>query len=175
MNCSPPGSSVHGILQARIPERVAISFSSRSSQPRDLTQVSCVSCIGRWILCHWATWETQESPHGVSEFKVKPWIVNSIQVRGMLLADDREGERMLTGVDTIFRVYFSVRYCEGGNWEPGNMGGSPENAARQEAGTWKITWMQRGVQTNEKIQGYSVTVGHSLKTWKEDKILGFRA
>ena len=35
MDCSPPGSSVHGILQARILEWVAISFSRRSSQPRD--------------------------------------------------------------------------------------------------------------------------------------------
>ena len=36
MDCSPPGSSVHGILQARILEWVAISFSRGSSQPRDL-------------------------------------------------------------------------------------------------------------------------------------------
>ena len=36
--CSPPGSSVHGILQARILEWVAISFSRGSSQPRDQTQ-----------------------------------------------------------------------------------------------------------------------------------------
>ena len=35
MDCSPPGSSVHGILQARILEWVAIPFSSGSSQPRD--------------------------------------------------------------------------------------------------------------------------------------------
>ena len=35
MDCSPPGSSVHGILQARILDRVAISFSGGSSQPRD--------------------------------------------------------------------------------------------------------------------------------------------
>ena len=41
MNCSPPGSSVHGILQARILEWVAISFSRGSSQPRDWTHVSC--------------------------------------------------------------------------------------------------------------------------------------
>ena len=34
MDCSPPGSSVHGILQARILERVAISFSRGSFQPR---------------------------------------------------------------------------------------------------------------------------------------------
>ena len=37
MNCSPAGSSVHGILQARILEWVAISFSRGSSQPRDRT------------------------------------------------------------------------------------------------------------------------------------------
>ena len=40
MDCSPPGSSVHGILQARILEWVAISFSRGSSQPRDQTQVT---------------------------------------------------------------------------------------------------------------------------------------
>ena len=43
VDCSPPGSSIHGILQARILEQVAISFSRRSSQPRDLTQVSCIA------------------------------------------------------------------------------------------------------------------------------------
>ena len=43
MDCSPPGSSVHGILQARIPEWVAISFSRGSSQPRDGTQASCTA------------------------------------------------------------------------------------------------------------------------------------
>ena len=43
MNCSPPGFSVHGILQARILEWVAISFSRGSSQPRDRTQVSCIA------------------------------------------------------------------------------------------------------------------------------------
>ena len=39
MGCNPPGSSVHGILQARILEWVAISFSRRSSQPRNRSQV----------------------------------------------------------------------------------------------------------------------------------------
>ena len=47
VNYSPPGFSVHGILQARILEWVAISSSWESSQPRDRT---CVSCIGKWIL-----------------------------------------------------------------------------------------------------------------------------
>ena len=44
MDCSPSGSSVHGILQARILEWVAISYSRGSSWPRDWTQVSCGSC-----------------------------------------------------------------------------------------------------------------------------------
>ena len=42
MDCSPPGSSVHGILQARILEWLAIPFSRRSFQPRGRTQVSCI-------------------------------------------------------------------------------------------------------------------------------------
>ena len=50
MDCSLPGFSVHGIFQARILEWVAISFSRRSSWPRDWTSVSCVLYIGRWIL-----------------------------------------------------------------------------------------------------------------------------
>ena len=55
MDCSPPGSSVHGISQARIQEWVAVSFSRGSSWPRD--QI-CVSCISRQALYHWATRET---------------------------------------------------------------------------------------------------------------------
>ena len=43
MDCSPPGSFVHGILQARILEWVAISFSRGSSQPRDQTRVSHIA------------------------------------------------------------------------------------------------------------------------------------
>ena len=57
MDCSLPGSSVPGILQARILERVAISSSRGSSQFRDQIHVSCISCIGRQLLYHWATWE----------------------------------------------------------------------------------------------------------------------
>ena len=47
---SPPGSSVHGIFQARILEQVVMSSSRRSSRPRDRTRISYVSCIGRWVL-----------------------------------------------------------------------------------------------------------------------------
>ena len=53
-DCSPPGSSVHGIFQARIPEWVTISFSRWSSKTRDWLQIVC---IGRWVFYHWATRE----------------------------------------------------------------------------------------------------------------------
>ena len=43
MDCSLPGPSVHGILQARILEWVAMPFSRESSQPRDQTQVSLIA------------------------------------------------------------------------------------------------------------------------------------
>ena len=64
MDCSLPGSSVHGILQARVLEWVAISFSRGSSRPRDRTQVSCIA--GRFFT-NWANREargrTQRSPY----------------------------------------------------------------------------------------------------------------
>ena len=54
-DCNPPGSSVHGISQARILEWVAISYSEGSF--RGWTQISCIPCIGWQILCHCTTWE----------------------------------------------------------------------------------------------------------------------
>ena len=48
VDCSLPGFFVQGILQARIPEWVAISFSKGSSQPRDWTQVSCIADFTDW-------------------------------------------------------------------------------------------------------------------------------
>ena len=56
MDCSPPGSSAHGILQARILEWVVIPFSRGSSQPRDQTQVSQIA--GRFF----SIWATRDAP-----------------------------------------------------------------------------------------------------------------
>ena len=55
VDCRPPGSSVHGTLQARILEWVAVSFSRGSSWPRDRTQVSHIA--GR----HFNLWATREA------------------------------------------------------------------------------------------------------------------
>ena len=57
MDCSLPGSSIHGIFQARILEWVATSSSRGSSWPRDWTWVSSVSYSGRQVLYTSTTWE----------------------------------------------------------------------------------------------------------------------
>ena len=63
--CSLPGSSVHGISPERILSLVSTSLSMGSSWPRDWT---CVSCIGRQILYHWATWEAPSKEVSVLKF-----------------------------------------------------------------------------------------------------------
>ena len=55
MDCTLPGSSLHGILQARVLEWVAIFFSRGSSRPRDRTWVSRIA--GR----HFNLWATREA------------------------------------------------------------------------------------------------------------------
>ena len=52
MDCSLPVSFVHGNFQARILDWLAIPYSKGSSQPRDPTCISCISCIVRQILYH---------------------------------------------------------------------------------------------------------------------------
>ena len=77
MDCSLPASSVHGIFQARILEWVAISFSRRSSRPRDQTHISCIA--GRFFAVL-ATRESQEywsglpfpSPEDLPDPGIKP-------------------------------------------------------------------------------------------------------
>ena len=72
MNCSPSGSSAHGILQARILEWVTVPSSSGLSRPRDQTRVSCISSLaGRSF--------TTEPPG-------KPKIVNLILFNANLVA-----------------------------------------------------------------------------------------
>ena len=67
MDCSPLGSSAHGILQARTLEWVAMPFFRGSSWPRDWT---CVACVGRWILNHWTTTAV---PNGPTEISLPPF------------------------------------------------------------------------------------------------------
>ena len=78
MDCSPPGSSVHGIFQARVLEWVAIAFSRGSSRPRDGSQVSC-NC--RQMLYHLSHQGSHQEIKKKAKKKKKryrieePWII----------------------------------------------------------------------------------------------------
>ena len=78
MDCSLPGSSVHGIFQARVLEWVAISFSRGSSQPRDQTRVSHINL--------WATREAWCCFLGAYESGtiMFPWQMNILKFRILL-------------------------------------------------------------------------------------------
>ena len=78
-DCSPPDSSVHRTLQARILEWVAISF-SRSSPPRDQTHNSC---IGRWVLFN------TEPPGKPLQALLRPVLRISLGISSPLLAEDQ--------------------------------------------------------------------------------------
>ena len=81
LDCSPPGFSVHGISQARTVEWAAISFFRGSSQPRDRTCVSYVSCIGRQVLYHY---HHLGSPY-ISPFPLEPPSPSTLSHRSGLL------------------------------------------------------------------------------------------
>ena len=81
IDCSPPGSYVHGVLQARILEWVAMSSSRGSSQPRDQTQVSC---IAGGVFAVWATREALENQYcpfdrrGYCVLEIIKWLLSVI-------------------------------------------------------------------------------------------------
>src|SRR5574337_493665 len=89
MDCSPTGSSVHGISQARILEWVAISFSRGSSRPKDQTQVSYIAGklftdLATWrIYCNyffkWCTYES-ESGSVMSRLFATLWAIQSMEI-----------------------------------------------------------------------------------------------
>ena len=98
MDCSPPGSSIHGILQARILEWVAMPSSTGSSQSRDCTWDSYVSCIGRRVLYHQRHLEGPLTAMCASHSVVS----NSLQPHGLWLAGllcPRDSPAKNTGVD----------------------------------------------------------------------------
>ena len=112
MDCSPPGSSVHGILQARRLEQVAMPSSRGFSQPRDQTQVSRVS---GGFFSMWATREAQEywsgqpipSPEDPPNPGIEP---RSPALQADSLPAELPGKWNLIDGKVIFRS-FCLRFC----------------------------------------------------------------
>ena len=91
-DCSPPGSSVHGILQARIIDWVANPFSRGSSQPKDWTQVSCIA--GRFF-----TAEPPGKPNFKNESESRSVVSDSLRFHELYSPWNSLGES--TGVGSL--------------------------------------------------------------------------
>ena len=71
MNCSPPGSSVLRILQARVLEWIAVPSSTVSSWPRDWTHILISPALASWFFTTSATWESQrQEGHSANMFLI---------------------------------------------------------------------------------------------------------
>ena len=98
MECSLPGSSVHGILQARILEWVAIPFSRGSSWPRGWTWDSCIA--GRFF----TIWATREDP-GHSVASSKGWVEpkgDATEGSQLPILPEAEGQVLLAGQSQLY-------------------------------------------------------------------------
>ena len=73
-DCSLPDSSIHGILQARILEWVAMSPYRGSSWPKDQIHVPCGFSFASGFFYLWATGEAWATVHGVSKSWTRPWL-----------------------------------------------------------------------------------------------------
>ena len=104
MDCSPPGSSIHKIFQARIleMERVAISSSRGSSQPRDWTPLSC---IGRRILYRWAMEKPLQSWSQTIDQSARQWRFNEAS----LIAHMGKGQTQNSWHETGKTIHISCR------------------------------------------------------------------
>ena len=121
MDWTPPGSTVHGIVQARILEWASISSSMESTQPRDWTCISCVSSIDRWILYHWSPWEAKLGLPSVSQMVPQSFIISNTE--GSVNDRDWAFNKLLCGdlqrnalfvVKSLLRIkglFFNIIFC----------------------------------------------------------------
>ena len=114
MDCSLPGSSLHGISQARILEWVAISSSRGSPWHRDRTHVSCIS---RQILCCRATWE--------AFIILYTHLIIILSLLFLLLL-----QLLVTPLVTWHRMFLPEHfyYCSRPSWKEGSWGSAKWNA-----------------------------------------------
>ena len=106
---SPPGSSVHGISQAKILEWVAISFSRGSSWPRDWT---CTSCIGRKIIYHWVTQEARIWVGAFPDLFKWCYSVVNLWFRGLAKAWAPGLNNLDVTSHTLMCTQFNQGYCQ---------------------------------------------------------------
>ena len=137
MDCSLPGSSFHGIFQARILEWVAMSFARRSSQLRNWTRGSCI--VGRRFTI-WATSEVLKKLRpktGRRRLAPPPWRANQPRVREGHTAAGRANRWGRAPGRTPAEVLGGLR----GGW-PSSLAAKAGVCLPGEAGGWPETWVR---------------------------------
>ena len=119
MDCSPPGSSVRGILQARILEWVVISSSRGHSWPRDQTGISC---IGRQVHYRWATREASDVRHPNSKCRTLYIRRKCNQRKAIVESVLRSGEEEKKKLAIMVQFQKNNILCWFANWCPYNEG-----------------------------------------------------
>ena len=110
MGCSPPDSPILGILKVRILEWLAISSSSGSFQLRDWTHISWVSCIGRQILYHWATWEAPYSGKEAIKVSLKQKALSDwVEEGNSVYIGQRHQNVKTSGIQCIENIFSSFQ------------------------------------------------------------------
>ena len=109
MDCSPPGSSIHGIFQLRVLEWVSISFSRGSSWLRDRTWVSCIAGRRFYRLSH----------HGNSFIKkneILPFVAIWVELEMIILSEGSQKEQdkyhtisLICGIKNVIQMNLSVK------------------------------------------------------------------
>ena len=159
MDCSLPGSSVHGIFQARILEWVAISFSRRSSWPRDWTWVSHI--VGRCFTV-WATREVGAIKLGILvrvSFTVSShpcWLWRE-NVSCSVVANSLQTPWTVACQAPLSMKFSRQEYCSGllfpspGNlpnpgiepWSPASQAGFFSHSLKWKTTLWFLKWQRR--------------------------------
>ena len=144
MDCSLPGSSIHGIFQARVLEWAAISFSRRSSQPRDWTQVSHI--VGRrftvwatreviWNLKRWHWWIYFQGSNGDTDIENRPMDMGG---EGAMHGDSNiEIYNTLCKIDTNGNLLCASGTQTGSLWQAEGCGREGDKREVQEGGDKK--------------------------------------
>ena len=147
MDCSPPSSSVHGILQARILEWIVIPFSRGSSWPRDWIRVSCIT--GRFFTI-WAIGKS--SPCRVHQVKCwAGWLTSWNQ-------DCRE-------------IYQQLQICRRYHFNGKKQRGTKEPLEESERGEWK-SWLKLNIKKT-KIMASSPITSWQIEGGKVEAVRDF--
>ena len=147
MDCSPPGASVHGILQARTLERVAISFSRGSFWPRDRTQVSC---IAGGFFTVWATREALEEQ--TSESKNRSAMSDSLRPHGPYSPWNSPGQNTGEGSRSLLQVIFPTQGSNPGLLQADSLPSEPPERPKN-TGVGSLSLLQGILPTQESNRG----------------------